>query len=49
MCWRYVPSYLEESDERNMKPALDRLKERHGIELERFVYREMGSGQGPTR
>jgi glycosyltransferase involved in cell wall biosynthesis len=38
MCWRYVPSYVNESDEREMKPALDRLRETHGIELERFVY-----------
>lgn len=43
MCWRYVPSYLEESDERRMQPALGRLRERHGVQLEKFVYRPIGS------
>lgn len=43
MCWRYVPSYVMESDEQDMKPALDRLRERHAIHLERFVYRPLGS------
>ena len=40
MCWRYVPSYATESDERDMKPALDRLRDVHGVELERFVYQD---------
>jgi hypothetical protein len=40
MCRRYVASYVNSADERELKPALDQLRERHGIDLERFVYRD---------
>jgi len=37
LCWRYVPSYLHAADAERFKPGIERLRERHGIELEEFV------------
>lgn len=37
LCWRYVPRYLDESDVARLRPGVERLRERHGIELEEFV------------
>ena len=39
LCWRYVPSYVDPADEDRTAPELERLRERYGIELEKFQYR----------
>lgn len=37
LCWRYVPRYLNDEDAVRLYPAVARLREQHGIELEEFV------------
>jgi glycosyltransferase involved in cell wall biosynthesis len=36
MCWRYVPSYVNAADEARLAPAVERLRRRHGVVLEKF-------------
>jgi len=36
LCWRYVPSYLNPADEHRLAPAVRELKEKHGVEFEKF-------------
>jgi glycosyltransferase involved in cell wall biosynthesis len=38
-CRRYVPQYANQEDESRMQPAIEQLRERHGVELQKFVYR----------
>ena len=38
-CRRYVPEYASPEDEARMQPAIDQLRARHGVELQKFVYR----------
>ncbi|MDN5865161.1 MAG: glycosyltransferase [Gammaproteobacteria bacterium] len=37
LCWRYVPRYLDNEDAARLRPGIERMRERHGIELEEFV------------
>lgn len=37
MCWRYVPRHLCDADRVRLRPALEKLRERHGVELQEFV------------
>lgn len=37
LCWRYVPRYLDSADAERLKPAVEQLRIRYGIELEEFV------------
>lgn len=37
-CRRYVPQYARAADKTHMQPAVEQLRERHGVELQRFVY-----------
>ncbi len=39
LCWRYVPRYVSADDERRLAPALEELKQRHGVQLKPWVYR----------
>jgi glycosyltransferase involved in cell wall biosynthesis len=38
-CRRYVPVYTNSSDEARLAPAIEALQRRHGLLLEKFVYR----------
>jgi glycosyltransferase involved in cell wall biosynthesis len=40
LCWRYVPTYVYHEDEVRLSPGVERLHERYGIQLEKFVYRK---------
>jgi hypothetical protein len=35
--WRYVPAYVDPADERRLAPAVEELKRKHGVELEKFL------------
>jgi len=37
MCWRYVPRYLDPADEIRLRPGIERLRRKHGVELTEFV------------
>ncbi|GAC1535847.1 MAG: hypothetical protein NVS2B9_01340 [Myxococcales bacterium] len=37
LCWRYVPAYLAPADEKRLAPAVEELKRRHGVELQKFL------------
>ena len=37
LSWRYVPTYVHSADAARLQPAVEQLRERHGVELERFV------------
>jgi glycosyltransferase involved in cell wall biosynthesis len=37
LCWRYVPAYVNPADERRLSPAVEELKRRHGVELQKFL------------
>ncbi len=38
LCWRYVPTYVHDDDEVRLAPGVERLRERYGIKLEKFVF-----------
>jgi glycosyltransferase involved in cell wall biosynthesis len=38
LCWRYVPSYVNPADKERLAPAVARLREEHGVELQEFHY-----------
>ncbi len=33
LCWRYVPAYAKEADRARLAPAVESLRERHGVSL----------------
>jgi glycosyltransferase involved in cell wall biosynthesis len=35
--WRYVPAYVDPADEKRLAPAVEELKRKHGVELEKFL------------
>jgi len=37
LCWRYVPRYLGSQDAERLKPSVEELRVRYGVELEQFV------------
>lgn len=37
MCWRDVPRYLFDADRLRLRPAVEQLRERHGVVLQEFV------------
>ena len=39
LCWRYVPSYAHPEDDARMQPAVDELRERHGVALAKYPRR----------
>jgi glycosyltransferase involved in cell wall biosynthesis len=38
LCWRYVPTYVHNDDEVRLAPGVERLRERYGINLQKFVF-----------
>jgi hypothetical protein len=39
LCWRYVPSYVDPTEDARLAPDVERLRDEYGIELEKFQYR----------
>jgi glycosyltransferase involved in cell wall biosynthesis len=37
MCWRYVPAYVNPADEARLAPAVEELRRKHGVVLEKFL------------
>ncbi|HEX2573913.1 MAG TPA: hypothetical protein VH877_30470 [Polyangia bacterium] len=36
LCWRYVPAYVNPADEERLRPAVEQLLHRHGVEIKKF-------------
>jgi len=37
MCWRYVPAYFDPADEVRLAPAVEELRRKYGVEIEKFA------------
>jgi hypothetical protein len=37
MCWRYVPAYVNAADEARLLPAVEELKQKYGLTIDKFL------------